>query len=135
MAKITGKILAIGQVQQVSEKFQKLEFIVETQEQYPQTYPIQLSQDKVEIIKFYKVGSIVDVNINIKGRAWQNPNTLETRYFVTLEAWSMSFKQEGGSAPENAPERPTGRAKGNIEQNFEEEAIRGMQEDDDDLPF
>lgn len=135
MAKITGKILAIGEVVQVSEKFQKLEFVVETQEQYPQTYPIQLSQDKVDIIKYYNVGSIVDVNINIKGRAWQNPNTLETRYFVTLEAWSMSFKDAPqGSAPQsNAPVKSS--KLGNIEENFQEDAIRQMQEDDDDLPF
>jgi hypothetical protein len=122
MTKVTGKILEIGEVKKVSEKFQKLEFVIETQEQYPQVYAIQLVQDKVDVIKFYNVGSIVDVNVNIKGRAWQNPNTLETKYFVTLEAWSISLKD---SAP--------GSSKlGNIEESFQEDAIRQMEEDQDE---
>lgn len=128
MSKIVGKIISIGEVAKVSEKFQKLEFVVETEEQYPQKLQLQFTQDKVELMKYYKVGSIVEVNVNIKGREWSNPTTGEVKYFMTLDAWSINFK---GSGDKPAAAKPMG----NIEANFQEDAIRDMQEDDDDLPF
>lgn len=128
MAKITGRIITIGDVVIVSEKFKKLEFVVETAEQYPQRLQLQFTQDKVELMKFYKVGSNVDVNVNIKGREWANPQTGELRYFMSLDAWSISNIGSNDEAQVNKP-------MGNIEKNFQEEAIRNMEEEDDDLPF
>lgn len=121
MSKLTGKILSIGQVMVVSEKFQKLEFVIETIEQYPQKIMLQLTQDKVELIKYYSVGKIIDANVNIKGREWINPDGV-AKYFITLDVWSMSLSTEDK------------KTLGNIEQNFEEEAIKDLAEDDD-LPF
>lgn len=126
MSKIVGKIISIGEVVKVSEKFQKLEFVVETEDQYPQKLQLQFTQDKVDLMKFYKVGSVVDVNVNIRGREWIDPNGV-AKYFMSLDAWSISFK--GSDA--NRDPKPMG----NIEANFQEDAIRDMQEDDDDLPF
>ena len=126
MSKIVGKIISIGEVVKVSEKFQKLEFVVETEDQYPQKLQLQFTQDKVDLMKFYKVGSVVDVNVNIRGREWIDPNGV-AKYFMSLDAWSISFK--GSEA--NRTSKPMG----NIEANFQEDAIREMEEDDDDLPF
>lgn len=128
MSKITGRIITIGDVVIVSEKFKKLEFVVETAEQYPQRLQLQFTQDKVELMKYYKVGSNVDVNVNIKGREWANPQTGELRYFMSLDAWSISNIGSNDEAQANKPI-------GNIEQNFQEEEIRNMAEEDDDLPF
>lgn len=88
--KIVGKILEIGTLVKVSDKFQKLEFVLETQDQYPQVFGIQLVQDKIEQIARYSVDDIVEVSINIRGRAWRSPQTGETKYFTSLDAWKIS---------------------------------------------
>jgi hypothetical protein len=128
MSKITGTIISKGDVVVVSDKFQKIEFVVETEEQYPQKLQIQFTQDKVNLMQYYKIGSVVEVNVNIKGREWVNPATGKVSYFLSLDAWSISLKGGNNAAPASKP-------MGNIESNFQEEAIRDMQEDDDDLPF
>jgi hypothetical protein len=72
-----------------------------------------------------QINSQGDVSFNLKGREWISPAG-EAKYFNTVEAWRV----DKAGAPKQAI------AKGNIEQNFEEEAIREMQEEDDsDLPF
>lgn len=129
MSKITGTIVVKSDVIQVSDKFKKIEFVVETEEQYSQKLQIQFTQDKCDLMQYYKVGDVVDVNVNLKGREWLNPATGETKYFLSLDAWSISKK---GVTQETAKPRTK---LGNIEENFQEEAIRNMQEDDDDLPF
>jgi hypothetical protein len=128
MSKITGKIIVKSDLIVVSDKFRKIEFVVETEEQYAQKLQIQVTQDKCDMLQYYRVGDEVEVNVNIKGREWLNPATGETKYFLSLDAWSIYKK---GSGQQDAPARKLG----NIEENFQEEAIRDMQEEDDDLPF
>lgn len=128
MSKITGKIIVKSDIIVVSDKFRKIEFVVESEEQFAQKLPIQVTQDKCDLMQYYKVGDLVEVNVNIKGREWLNPATGETKYFLSLDAWSINQK---GASQQKAPARKLG----NIEENFQEEAIRNMQEDDDDLPF
>jgi hypothetical protein len=129
MSKITGTIVVKSDVIEVSDKFKKIEFVIETEEQYSQKLQIQFTQDKCDLMKYYKVGDVVDVNVNLKGREWLNPATGETKYFLSLDAWSISKK---GITQETAKPRIK---LGNIEENFQEEAISNMQEDDDNLPF
>jgi hypothetical protein len=92
MSKITGKIIVKSDVIEVSDKFKKVEFVIETEEQYAQKLQIQFTQDKCDLMQYYKVGDVVDVNVNLKGREWLNPATGETKYFLSLDAWSISKK-------------------------------------------
>jgi hypothetical protein len=95
-----AKIIKIGELQTFANDFTKVDFVVETQEQYPQTqeqYPqkIQLEaiKDKADnLIQYNKVGDIVDVAFNIRGREWVNPQG-ETKYFNSLQAWKV-FKAD-----------------------------------------
>jgi hypothetical protein len=43
--KLEGKLIKIFETNQISEKFKKREFVIETDEQYPQTVKFQLVQD------------------------------------------------------------------------------------------
>lgn len=122
MSKLTGKIISIGELVEISEKFQKLEFVLQTDDLYPQKLQIQFTNDKTGLMKFYKVGSIVEVNVNIKGREWINPEGV-AKYFLSLEAWSISSKDRTETKPI-----------GNIEANFQEEELREYAPQDD-LPF
>jgi hypothetical protein len=124
--KVTGKVHFIGQTKVISDKYQNRELVLMTDDKYPQTIPFQLSQDKVALADNLQLGDLLEVSINIRGREWKSPQG-EIRYFATLEIWAMQYVNNTAN---NAP-----RPMGNIESNFQEEAIRGMQEDDDDLPF
>jgi hypothetical protein len=125
---IKGKIKVINATNVVSDKFSKREFVLtENSSQYPQDLLIQLTQDKCSLIDGFNVGQEIEVQINLRGREWINPQG-EAKYFNTIEAWKIN----GATTQETAKPRTK---LGNIEENFQEEAIRNMQEDDDDLPF
>ena len=94
---VKGKLYAIKETQVVSEKFKKKDFIVETEDQYPQFILIQLTQDRVDLINMFEVGDKVTVSINLRGRAWENPQG-ETKYFNTVEAWRI----EGATSAKKA---------------------------------
>lgn len=122
---IKGKIKVINATNVVSDKFSKREFVLtETSSQYPQDLLIQLTQDKCSLIDGFNVGQEIEVQINLRGREWINPQG-EAKYFNTIEAWKINGATNQAAAP---------RKMGNIEENFQEEMIRNMQ-DDDDLPF
>lgn len=89
------KIKSIGEIQEFGANgFKVLKFIVETQDdQYPQVLELQCTQDKADnLIKFNKVGDVVDCSINLRGREWTNPQG-EVKVFNTIEAWKV-FKSE-----------------------------------------
>jgi hypothetical protein len=121
--KLTGKIKVIKPTE-VSKSFSKRDFVIETSDQYPQLVTFQLTKDKCALLDNIQIGSQVEVSFNLKGREWTSPAG-EVKYFNTVEAWRI----DKAGAPKQAI------AKGNIEQNFEEEAIKEMQEEDDDMPF
>lgn len=86
---LNGKIKMIGPVKEYgSNGFKKREFVIETDEQYPQTILLELVQDKCEIVDKFKVGEWVTAHINIRGREWTNPEG-ETRYFNSINAWRL----------------------------------------------
>ena len=64
------------------------EFVVTTNEQYPQNIIIEFVQDKCELLDSFEVNDIVKVNINLRGREWVNPEG-ETKYFNSIQAWRI----------------------------------------------
>lgn len=85
---ITGTLHLIKQTQVVNEKFSKREFVIKTDEQYPQFVPVEFQQDKCAILDNYREGQRVEVSINIRGREWQAPSG-DVKYFCTLQAWQI----------------------------------------------
>jgi hypothetical protein len=85
---IKGKVTFIGQTQQVSDKFAKRELVVTTSDQYPQVILIEFQQDKCSLLDNVQLGSEVDVEYNIRGRAWTNPEGV-TKYFNTIQGWKI----------------------------------------------
>jgi single-strand DNA-binding protein len=84
----TGTIKSIGDTIQVSEKFKKREFVIETEENYPQFILFELNQDRCDIIDAYQIGQKVTVEYNLKGRQWTN-NQGEVKTFNTLQVWKI----------------------------------------------
>lgn len=102
--KLTGKIKLIGEKQTFDSGFQKVEFVITTNDTYPQDVKFEVLKDKVDnFLKYNKVGQDVDVSFNINGSEYKG------KYYVNLIAWKV-FKadgQSGASTPNKEFEKQT----------------------------
>lgn len=96
---ITGRIKLIKDEQSFPSGFVKREFVVTTEEQYPQDIQLELIKDKTSLISNYKTGDRIKVFFNIRGSEYNG------RYFVNLQAWKIENSAAGSaeSAPASAP--------------------------------
>jgi hypothetical protein len=118
---LTGTIKKIFDQQDFPSGFYKQEFVVTTDDRYPQDIKLDCLKEKVEMLKDLKEGTPVKVAFDIRGREWNE------RYFVDLSAWKIEVQEadaEGGSS---------GKA---VEQAVpaEDPAQYGIDEDED-IPF
>lgn len=101
--KIKGSVKRIDDAVQVTDKFKKREFRIETEGQYPQTIQIQVTQDRCLMLDTIKLQDLVEVSINIRGREWADPNSGEIKCFNTIEAWKVEVLESSGEAVSNTP--------------------------------
>ena len=89
--KIQGQIKAIMPIKETAT-FRSIEFVVtdSTNAQYLQHLPIQVTQGKCSLLDGFNVGDEVSVEVNLNGREWQDANTLQMKYFLSLNAWKIS---------------------------------------------
>lgn len=91
---ITGTIKLINeQTTHGAKNFRKLEFVITTDEQYPQDVKLELQQDKCDLINNYQVGQRITVDFNIRGNEWQG------KYYVNLQAWKITGEQVAHTIP------------------------------------
>jgi hypothetical protein len=87
---LVGIIKVLGATQEFGAKgFRKRELVVTTTEDYPQMLLIEFTQDKVDLLNEFMVGSSVTVSINLRGREWINPQG-EAKYFNSLQGWKIT---------------------------------------------
>lgn len=109
---VTGKIKLINETQTFGTNgFRKREFVVTTNEQYPQLILLELVQDKCDLLNSFKVGQDVKVSINLRGREWINPQG-EAKYFNTIQAWRIEKLGESNTTNTNQPENLNGNNEG-----------------------
>ena len=93
---IAGKIYRKDETKTFGEKgFRKREFIIVTDDQYPQHIILELIQDKCDLLDEFNVGDDVKVAININGRLWVNPQG-EEKCFNALQGWRIEKSNEEG---------------------------------------
>tara|TARA_B100000401_G_scaffold403056_1_gene316385 strand:- start:420 stop:797 length:378 start_codon:yes stop_codon:yes gene_type:complete len=100
---IQGSIKVIGEVQEISPTFKKRELVVSTNEQYPQTLSIEFIQDKTDLLNSFKTGQSVKVNINLRGREWENPQTKEIKYFNSIQGWRIELTENANLSEDLPP--------------------------------
>lgn len=127
---IKGVIKVIKDIQQVSDKFQKREFVIQTEDQYPQTICVELQGNNVDIIDAYAVGESVVVDINLRGRLWTNPQG-EDKYFNTIVAWRIQRENSQSANNATTETSPQEFRQANQPNSF----VDGPESDDPDLPF
>ena len=96
--KLTGRLHKIFPTNQVSDSFKKRDFVIETEDQYPQMVKFELSQNSCDKISSYKEGDVITTYFNVRGREWTNKNN-EVVYFVSLNAWRIELDGNTVAAP------------------------------------
>ena len=98
-AEVKGVITHVGQPQKISDKFTKLEFVVQTEQgQYPKSVAMQAAskQNKPNLLfdnaKKLKVGDNVEVKFGINCREYNG------KFYNTIEAFFIKATSSKGNA-------------------------------------
>ena len=88
--KLNGTLKIKKDTQVVSEAFSKREFVLTVVDgAFSNDILIQLTKDKVTLINDINIGDMLEVEVNINGKCWVNPQG-EEKYFNSLSAWKVS---------------------------------------------
>ena len=85
MLQLTGRIIEISEVMQITESFKKCELVIKTDEQYPQEIKFDLVNKNVELRNALQVGQDVIVSFNLRGSSYQG------KRYVNLQAWRIDL--------------------------------------------
>jgi len=85
MSTFSGTLIKVDETQFVSAKFKKREFVVGTNDKYPQYVTFVAIQEKCEMLDFANTGDQIQVGYKLAGRKWESPNG-QIKYFNTIEA-------------------------------------------------
>ena len=114
---LTGMVKMLLEKQTFSSGFEKREFVITTQEQYPQDVKFECIKEKIAQLDGLNPGDEVKVAFNVRGNEYQG------KYYVNLQAWKI---EKGGAGA------PSGGATSNNYPDFVEPETS---DDDGDLPF
>jgi hypothetical protein len=105
MFKFKGIAYKVGNVETISDKFRKREFIVtDGADQYPQYIPFTFVNDKCDLLESIAEGQEVEVSFSLKGREWTSPQG-QVKYFSTIEGFAVTASNPA-FAPNVAPSAP-----------------------------
>jgi hypothetical protein len=107
---ITGKVIDISPVNQVSDKFKKREFVIEKKEAggsavFIDYVKFQLIQDKCDLINESYLNEEVKIWFNLKGNKWERDGKIN--YFTNLDAWKIEKTSSGSSRDQNTSSHVT----------------------------
>jgi hypothetical protein len=90
---IKGKITRLFAAQQISDKFRNRKvWVQETEGQYPNTFEVEFTQDKCELLNPFKEGDIVTIDINLRGRYWSKND--KEGVMTSLNGWKINHDVE-----------------------------------------
>ncbi len=101
---VSGKLHTIFETKQITDRFQKREFVVEMADnpKYPQVVMFQLTGDRCGQLDDFKVDDEVRIEFSLRGREWTSPQG-EVKYFNSLDVWSLELT---GGSPDRGDEEP-----------------------------
>jgi len=91
---ISGKIKTILDVQTFASGFCKREFVLTTEEDYPQQVKLQFVKDRCSLLDKLAVGDRVKVTFSIRGSEFKE------RFYVDLQAFRIEKLESDGSTTE-----------------------------------
>ena len=81
MSNITGTVKVVFETQEFSSGFQKREFVLTTDDKYPQDIKFEVVKDNCTKLNELSEGVEVTVYYNLRG------NEYNGKYYVNLQAW------------------------------------------------
>lgn len=101
----SGRLVAVYDTVQRSERFRTREFVIETTEAIRDRtinnyIKFQLVQDRTELIDNHRVNDMVKVKFNIKGSRWEKNG--QTNYITNLDAWRIEKADTAGDPARDA---------------------------------
>lgn len=118
---IQGKIIVLNDTEIIGAKdFKKRLVVVQTDEKYPQTIPVEFTQENTEKLNNFQIGDFVEIGINLRGSEWQG------RYFANINGWKISKVDANLTAAQQMPDREATQPINNA---------LTQEEDFEDLPF
>jgi hypothetical protein len=118
---VQGKIIVLNDTESIGTKdFKKRLVVVQTDEQYPQTIPVEFTQDKTSLLNNFNIGDFVKIGINLRGTEWKG------RYFANINGWKIDKADSSLTAEKQMPDREETKAYNNA---------LPQEEEFNDLPF
>lgn len=110
--KQSGKLIQILDVQagtsKAGKEWQKRDFVIETQDQFPKKIAFSMFGDKIDMIEQYKIGDILNVSFNLESREYNG------KWYHNVNAWriesieSAASEQSQNNAPDMGSDEPGG---------------------------
>ena len=97
---VTGKLKVVMDEQEFSSGFKKREFVITTDEKYPQDIKFELIKDKCDEILKFSYGQSIKVSYNLRGNYYEPKDA----YYNSLQAWRLELDEAGSKAPD--PSQP-----------------------------
>jgi hypothetical protein len=103
---ISGKVIEIYPIVQVSDKFRKREFVIEKKESggaavFIDYLKFQLVQDKCDLINESFLQEEIKIWFNLKGNKWERDGKIN--YFTNLDAWKIEKTSAAGTGQNYSP--------------------------------
>jgi Domain of unknown function (DUF3127) len=124
---VVGKVHLIEETKSYGQKGFRKRLVVLEQDKgkFPNYVPIEFTNDNCDKADDLAVGQEVVVSYRLNGRKWQRDPDSEVKFFVNLEALSVSAK-EGSSAPAKSKNATT---------NAFDDANNELTYSEEDIPF
>jgi single-strand DNA-binding protein len=125
-----GTVKVIEETQTFESGFSKKEFVITTDDKYPQDVKFEATKEKIEQVDALSVGDLVNVSFNVRG------NEYKGRYYVNLQTWKIdvlaAVKHDTEHAASN---RGSGQTPHPPEQRELTGGVSDFEEDVEDCPF
>lgn len=89
---VKGRLYAVGNIVTVGQNaMQKRDIVLEVVEnpQYPDYLTFDLIKDNVNLVNGLQLGQEIEVHFNLRGRAYQDKQTHQTKFMNNLGAWKI----------------------------------------------
>lgn len=97
---LEGKVKVIEDLRTFPSGFTKREFVVTTEERFPQDIKLECIKEKCDMLDGIQVADPVKVSFNLRG------NEYNDKYYVNLQAWRIEKVEGGGSGDEPMADTP-----------------------------
>lgn len=118
---LTGTVKQIDEEKSFASGFRKREFVITTDEKYPQDIKLEAVKDGCDCLDAYEDGDPITVSFNLRG------NEYNGKHYVNLQAWK--FDRTTPEAKQNARERQA------LPKSMPPDESDIIGNDDDDIPF